>query len=475
MNNILQNIKLQDIRAEKYRRSFYLFVQDFWTSCDTSIPVWNWHIKYLCDTLQSDVYRLLRKEKKDKDIIINCPPGVSKSMIVSVMLPAWIWTIDPKIKIISASCSSSVATELAVKSRNLILSDRYQYYFHLKLKADENNKTNYKTEKGGYRYVTSTGSNILGMHGDLILVDDIQNLDTVISESERKNTNDWITGTLFTRKTDKDRSLMVYVQQRLHELDVSSFLISNNPESYKQILLPAELSDGILPIPNELSNYYIDNVLDITRLSKKTLVDIKKQMGTRNYQAQFLQNPSDKSQSIIKDEWINMVNDQLLLQNLYKLPLRIYIDTAYGEKNSDYSAILTSVVFNNTLYILDCKRYNLQFPELIEKIKEITLNRNVLYICIEGKASGKSIIQQLRVSTRLNVIEINPKDSKIVRLNAIAPVVESRRVSIIDGSWNKEFIDEVCSNNPTHDDMRDVFTYAVDKELKTSKSSIKLA
>jgi predicted phage terminase large subunit-like protein len=89
-------------------------------------------------------------------------------------------------------------------------------------------------------------------------------------------------------------------------------------------------------------------------------------------------------------------------------------------------------------------------------------------IYIEGKASGKSVKQQLKASTNFNIIELNPNKDKITRLKAIAPTVEGQRIFIINGFWNKEFIDQVTTNYPSNDDMRDCLTYAVETLLINS-------
>ena len=93
------NININLLKAEKCRRNFYYFIQEFWEQADTSTPVWNWHIEYLANQLQEDAELLLTGKPKKNDLIINCPPGTSKSMIASVLFPAWLLIRNPKIKI----------------------------------------------------------------------------------------------------------------------------------------------------------------------------------------------------------------------------------------------------------------------------------------------------------------------------------------------------------------------------------------
>jgi len=338
-----------------------------------------------------------------------------------------------------------------------MMSDKYIKYFpNSKLKISNNTKTNYQTILGGGRFVTSTGSNMLGVHCDLIIGDDLQNLNTIYSEAERNSTNSWVSNTLSTRKTDKEISLTIYVQQRLHSLDLTSYLLSL-PVKYKHIVLPAELNE--LVKDEYVRSKYIDGKLDVNRLNDNSLKLSKGYLGSKNYKIQFNQLVFDDQSSIIKKFWFNIFEE---LDN--KREYLYFIDTAYGEKNSDYSAILECYIDNNNLYVTNTLKVNLPFPELIKQIKTFCVKGKRLFI--EGKASGKSIIQQLKSSTKYIIEEVKSTDGKIVRLNAISPTVESGKVHLYKGYWNEEFLDEVCTNYPDNDDLRDTFVFAVEYLLE---------
>lgn len=87
---------------------------------------------------------------------------------------AWLLIRNPKIKILTASYSKTVALELSQKTRTMMQSNKFLSFFpYCTLKDDDNTKSNYKTSDGGGRFITSTGSNILGVHADIIICDDI--------------------------------------------------------------------------------------------------------------------------------------------------------------------------------------------------------------------------------------------------------------------------------------------------------------
>ena len=92
----MQNLQIKPnkAKAELCKRDFFYFVKEFWGEIIPEEPVYNWHIEYLCKELQLIVERVASRQNKLYDLIINIPPGTSKSTIATVMLPAWSWTID---------------------------------------------------------------------------------------------------------------------------------------------------------------------------------------------------------------------------------------------------------------------------------------------------------------------------------------------------------------------------------------------
>jgi hypothetical protein len=77
----------------------------------------NWHIDVVC-------YQLERMVKGDsqKRLVINLPPRTLKSLIISVMLPAWLLGRNPGQRIICASYSEELAFKFSRDCRALIES-----------------------------------------------------------------------------------------------------------------------------------------------------------------------------------------------------------------------------------------------------------------------------------------------------------------------------------------------------------------
>jgi predicted phage terminase large subunit-like protein len=453
--------------------SFYEFVQFFWDVIIPEKPVWNWHIKYLCEELQTLAGYIVRREAKPYDLIINIPPGTTKSTIATVMFPAWIWTQDPTIRVITNSYSAALAIEHATKSRDIIMSDKYRSLFpHILIRRDKAAKSSYENTSGGARYATSTGGMITGIHGHLIINDDPLNPGQAASEVERKAANDHTT-TLASRKVDKANTPIITIMQRLHENDVTGYLLAKKAEKIRHICLPAELSS--LVSPAEIRKNYINGLLDPVRLSRKILDEQLIDLGSRGYSGQYDQNPVADGGNIVKREWFRRISYADFMRLKAGIPVTFFADTAYTEKKeNDPTGIIGTCKVRNDLYILCAKKVRYKFPELIRFLPTYVREHGYTAqstIRIEPKANGLSVVDQLKESTRLNITcTPSPVDSKETRLNAASPKVECGRVILVDGPWNEEFIEEICGfPAKEHDEYVDLLFYAVDYHLNSDQ------
>lgn len=444
------HIDIEKVRAELCRRSYFEFFKEFWGEIVPDELKLNWHLEEICDELQQIAERLINREPNEYDLIINVPPGSSKSTIVTIMFPAWCWVRDPSLRIISGSYSATLSTSHSVKTRDLLKSDKYQrWYGHLfEFKSDQNNKTDYQNNKGGDRVSTSVGGTITGQHAHLILIDDPVNPKQAASEVERENANEWADKTLSTRKVDKKVTATILVMQRLHEKDLTGHWLKKPNKKVRHICLPAELSNNVSP--KELKDKYIDGLLDPVRMDRETLVNQKIDLGSEGYAGQFSQRPAAEGGTIIKKHWFKIIPFTKYMEVKVKKVVNVFCDTAYTEdKKNDPSGFLACVFAENNLYILDREAVLKEFPELVKHTPAFALRNgytNESRILIEPKASGKSLAQTLKRATNLNVVELPaPTDDKLTRATSITPFLESGRCFLIEASWNEAFLHQVIN------------------------------
>jgi predicted phage terminase large subunit-like protein len=463
---------LQLLEAEVSKRSFYEF---FKLSAPILYPGtfwdWNWHFEYISTILQEETERMLDGIPKNKDIIINLPFRSGKSIMVSVIFPVWLWIKNKNINIISVSATESLAVKFSHSSKMLIESKWFKDRFpDIQLRPDSKSKGAFINTSGGHREAFGINSLVIGSGCNVMLLDDLQSPDD-ISPLGLRNTIESFQDILFSRLDNPGVDFRILLQQRVHENDISGYLMRTNPDKYFNICLPVVITEDLNP--KSLAHAYIDGYFWPQRFSKKILDDFKLSMRPNMYAGQLLQRPTLEEGEIIHRQWFKTIKlSQLLSQTSSVIKWSMVIDTAFTtDKKNDPTSIMICARVGNNLYIRKVYQRWLQFVELISNIRELQSEYGVQRIYIEEKGSGISIIQQLRTMTMLNVITLSPQGKdKLTRVNAITPILEASRVVLVeDLDWNDMFITE-CASFPygTHDDMVDCLAYSVHEFMAKS-------
>lgn len=420
----------------------------------------NWHGRFIAGVLQTEAYRIAAGQKSRGDIVINVPFRSSKSLLTTIVFPVWAWTISPHMSFITASFSNQLSTEHARKSRQLIQSDWFQQHFGqaFSIVTDQNVKSNYENDKGGKRFATSVGGSVTGMGADVIILDDPLNPKMAYSDVERENVNRSYRETFYSRTKNPHTAVRIAVMQRLHEDDLSGLMLREGDA--RHVCIPAELTDDVQP--KRLRDMYVDGLFWNERFTREILDKYKTSLGSVGYAGQMLQKPSPPQGAIFKRDWFQVV-DELPRDVVWNFK----IDPAFTSKQeNDPSAILAYCEIDGHFYFRNVVQKWMEFPQLCQYIREFTMANGYTEksrIWVEPKASGKSIVQQLRGTTGLNILEdVAPDVDKVTRANAVSAIVESGRVKLIRGAWNSGFIDEaVMFPNAKHDDRVDVMVMAL--------------
>jgi predicted phage terminase large subunit-like protein len=458
--------------------SFYEFFKAAWIVVEPAVPLsTNWHHKYICDLLQEECERVIAQQPKTKDIIINVPFRSTKSLIVTVMFPVWAWIKSPKLRFITSSYSATLSIELATKSRDIIFSDwfkrRWGDVFHIK--KDQNLKERYENNFVGMRRATSVGGTVTGQGADFLIVDDPLSPQMANSATERENANEWYRTTFYSRLNQPDIGVRIIIMQRVHEDDLTGFLLGKETRlKYRHICIPAKSGDGNIK-PAYLEEFYEKDTQLFwkDRFSQKILDDYRSALGSYGYAGQLQQTPTPLDSGMIHKDWFKI--DRYRVDETI---VNFVIDPAYtADQKNDPSALLAYTYKDNRWQIIDCVNVYKEFPDLVKFIQQWVAKNgytNKSRIYVEPKASGKSIVQTLVRETGLNVKEDKPptKD-KVARVSDVSASLESGRVSILNGDWNDEFLDQLAKFPAAkHDDMVDCLVMAVNKEIWSNGSKI---
>lgn len=412
----------------------------------------NWHIDAIADYLNAC------ESGEVKRLIINMPPRFMKSIAVSIAWTSYLLGRDATRQIIVASYASSLAETLSVQARNVISEDWYKNTFpNTRIAHGENKKMWFTTEDRGHRYATSVGATVTGFGGDFLILDDPLKPDEATSDTMRQKCNDWISSTFLSRANNPKNHCIVLVMQRLHEDDPSGKLLEleNEIGEFDQLILPAEFEKKtIIQTPSKIYTKNKGEFLHKERLGEKEANEKKVLMGSYAYAGQYLQKPAPLGGGIIKRKWFKLFD-----QRPFNFDYIVHSwDTAMkANAGSDYSVCTIWGVAKDGYYLIDLYRGQVEYPELKNKCIFLANRDNPNYVLIEDKASGQSLLQDLRKSTRINVISINPHKDKITRASSVTPIIEGGNVFLDQSAyWLNGFLDE-CDLFPNgkHDDQID--------------------
>jgi predicted phage terminase large subunit-like protein len=197
-----------------------------------------------------------------QNLLINVPPGFSKSLLTNVFWPAWEWgPLDrADLRYISWSYAEHLTKRDNEKGRDLIKHPLYQALWgdRFKLKADSKEKVNYKTDRLGFRLASSIKGVGTGERGDRLILDDPHSVEGGDSDADREKTLNWFTGTMTTRVRNANPyrefvdgvwvnpSTTVIIMQRVHRRDVSG-LILDNDFPFEHLLIEMEYEGASHP------------------------------------------------------------------------------------------------------------------------------------------------------------------------------------------------------------------------------------
>ena len=463
--DIFREIVLHPLLAQRElnNRSLYEFLQYFFPVVSSHTFQPNWHIKFLCEELEEIARRVINKEPKKHDMIINVPPGSTKTILVSIMFPAWVWTQAHWMRFITASYSSQLSLESADYCRDLIRSAKFkELYPDIEIREDKDTKSNFKITRRisanvgriqkhmmtyGGRYTTSVGGTLMGFHGDILIVDDPLNPTQAASDIELGNANRWMEQTLPTRKTNKDITPTILIQQRLHQDDPSGHLLAKQKENIRHICLPGEIRNYAKQVqPPEMMKFYVDDLFDPVRMPWKVLSDLEADLGQYGYAGQIGQDPTPPGGGMFKVDRFTTVST--LPSPVHILKTVRYWDKAGTQNAGAYTAgVKMSLLVSGRWVIEDVKRGRWGTEErerIIRSVAEVD-GRNV-QIWIEqepgsgGKESAEGTIRNLG---GFSAYAERPTGDKVFRADPFSVQVNNGNVMMLIGSWHREFVEEL--------------------------------
>lgn len=443
-----------ELRREKCKRSLFYFMTQFWDVLIPDKPIWNWHIPYVCSELERMYHRVAKTLPKEYDLILNQPPGTTKTLTATIFFPTWCWLNAPWMRFIVGSYSGQLSWATSDKVRDLIRSDKFKLWFpDIRIRSRRDAKSDFQIEyykkgkwvNGGSRLSTSVGGTVTGYHAHIIIIDDPLNPKQAVSPTEINVANNWFDQTLPTRKVEKAVTPTILNMQRLVQDDPAGHLLNKKKLKIKHICLPGEAKHyGKCVKPKELLKFYKDDLLDPKRLSWDVLEELEERLGQYGYAGQIGQSPVPMTGAMF---------DPDLFTVLDQMPAGKIEWVRYWDKSSGgtYSVGVKMGKLKKPngkpLFIIsDVKRgqwATSKREDIIKTTAELDGTGVKTFVETEpgsgGKESTENTIDNL---AGFSVYGDRPTGSKIVRADPYSVQVNRGNVILLRADWNEAFKEE---------------------------------
>jgi predicted phage terminase large subunit-like protein len=422
----------------------------------------------LCARLETLAYTTGRR------ILIAAPPQFGKSIIVSQRFPAWLLGQWPMHRIKLACYNITHATKFGRIVRDLMWSHEFSAMFPSgeltvpRLSSGEEWSTQARLDlRDSQPSFKSLGlaTGFVGQGADTLIIDDpYASPNDAYSEIINSRVHSFWSDTAKPRLNDDTNVVVMF--HRYTENDLAGWLLEQEPDDW-ELIRYAAVADGDYTHP-VTERLYPDPLSrpEGERLSPRRSESwyVEQEKNGFIWLSQFQGRPSAKEGSFFK---VGMMK----VEPAAPVGLRMCRgwDLAATEGGGDFTAgVKVGKAPDGTWWILDVKRGQWGADLVENELRETTKDDgNTVRIALPqdpGQAGKKQAIQLTRMLAGFPVQAEPISGDKETRAFNFAAQVNAGNVRIIQGTWNKAFIEELRAfPMGSHDDQVDAVSDAFNR------------
>lgn len=418
--------------------------------------IWFHLLKYLKHPIGEFHQELLRMIRHSR-VAIAAPRSFAKSTYFTVFYPLFAALERPGCQILLVSASWQLATDFLGRIRKELDSSptiKADY-------GDQSPKTQDVTGKwtndelhlanGSVIRARGAGQQIRGMRPDIIVVDDLETDETVVSKERTQKLDNWlkadITGAL------RADGQLIFIGTILHPESVLNTYITNPPSpEWVTRLYRADGEDGFTPLwPDEWP------------LEK--LLQRKQEIGEYLFSQEYRNDPIPANARKFRADQIQYFEEEP--------PNCVYftaVDPAISQSTkADYTAIVTVAVdSDHNMYVVDVVNKRMLPAEVVDRIFSVYDRYKPASIGIEAQGFQYMLKHEIDLQkVRRNVYPIivdlaHGGRRKEMRIEALQPRFEAKKVFI---KRDQEELKTQLLRFPSlygHDDVIDALAYILD-------------
>ncbi|HBY8891056.1 TPA: terminase [Klebsiella pneumoniae] len=464
------------IIRSKSTKSFLNFTRIWFELIQGDRLLVNWHHRLMASKIDD----LLAGRLVPRNLIINIPPGGTKTEFFSIHFPAYVNALVQEKRLkrfrnLNISFADTLVKRNSRRTRDIIASREYQEFWPCSFGINQAEEWEIKDERGrsiGQTVSRSSNGQITGGRGGyygpefsgMVMLDDYNKPVDMLSESRRKSANTLLVNTIRSRRGDKSKehpTPFVSIQQRLHTDDATGFMLSGGMGvPFHHVAIPAMIDEKYIQSLDEpwrslcwetvkdtdsvvvggvrYWSYWpqMEDVNDLLQLWEK---------DRYTFLSQYQQNPMALTGGIIDTSWFRTYT------TLPKLTHRaVYVDTNSGKVEDwlDYTVFtLAGMGVDGNLYIIDVVRGRWDPEDLLKKAEEVwekwrlSGSMRVMplrHMAIEEKQAGQGLITTLKKRSQtpgqlaIPVREIprGTGQNKLVRCLNVIPQIKTGKVFV---------------------------------------------
>lgn len=473
LNEIEKNNKILiyhlSIILNAYFECYLIFI--FYYINSNTITLKKFHLDII-----TELENIVFLKNEFKNLCLNIPPGSGKSLLIEYFI-SWCFARSVDTTFLYVSHSNKLIERLSREIKSIVETEYWKLFFKSELQPDEKGKLNwsFSNSKNRTGLMASTitgaitghdaGNSIFEGFSGALIIDDPSDAGNIFYENHRKEIIYIFNNKLKTRLRTPTTPIIL-IMQRLHIEDLTGYILENEKENWKFIIIPA--------LDNNANSLW-EEKYPTEELKKLQLQD------NNNFQAQYQQNPTLDGGNLFKMEWFEINGN---IPNSFDFTF-ITGDTANKEKEqNDFSVFSYFGVLQNRLYLIDVIREKLQAVDIENWCSQWIKNKiqpRFRYLWIEDKGSGIYLNQQFRrkgypIPDENLLKKTLPRDKdKVLRANNILPIIDKiNKNIIINKNINclTDLITEIISfPNGRHDDFVDTFIDGIQIGLFKKQSS----
>ena len=414
-----------------------------------------WFIKELAKKLEDLVYVPQSKNR----LMCAMPPQHSKSSLITLAFPVWLFCKNPKLNILIVSSEQDLASNFGIKIRELIHRIGAPLW-GIKVSNVKSSNSFIMVEKDGMLcdgsiQLTGSRGHITGRPIDLIIVDDpYKGMSDEFTPSALQKKWNWFTSIIEQRL--RKHTKLALLHTRWHSEDIQGHILSDDYQraKYEHVEYPA-IDDKGEPLWPE---YY----------GKEFYLDKQKTMGERQFQAIYQQEPLDLTSDFFYMDhliWEDDFDDYAIARcRSWDLASS---DDKLGDQRDYTVGVRMAKTPNGQYWIFDYERgqYGNDVLNTIKTMAKLdTVNHSILLETgTKGGASGLLFNDYKKSLKGYDVYQSDPTAmTKADRATPLRYAIYDQKVHVLirNDNLRQTFIDEFRAfPNGKHDDIVDAVAH----------------